>query len=199
MLEVGLRERLRDSDDPYAQKRFFQVPLYLQELLFRVGQTDGSGYTTHPDNYDALVNACLALERVSFITLNYDTLLDQRLFIYSKLDSLVSYTNEKERWVLFKLHGSVNWGRQMNTAALVDAQAGTPVDFINRLFDERREGGVAGTITFRSKGTVEEMRYEGRSLFYPALSVPLGSADELICPKEHVDLLRDRTAGWIRK
>ena len=108
-LEQFLRERLRDSEDPYAQRRFFQVPLYLQELLFSVSRTDGNGYTEHPENYDALVNACLALERVSFVTLNYDTLLDQRLFIYSRLDTLASYIDPNERWALFKLHGSVNW------------------------------------------------------------------------------------------
>ena len=47
-IEDVLRTRLRDSEDQYAVRRYQQVPLYLQHLLFDVSRTDGGGYTTHP-------------------------------------------------------------------------------------------------------------------------------------------------------
>jgi hypothetical protein len=37
--------------------------------------------------------------------------------------------------------------------------------------------------------------YAHGSLFYPALSVPVGEEDELVCPPQHVDFLRERLAA----
>jgi hypothetical protein len=37
------------------------------------------GFTRQPDHYDVLLNLTLPLDRVVYLTLNYDTLLDQRL------------------------------------------------------------------------------------------------------------------------
>lgn len=79
-VEQFLRERLRESDDTYAQRRYRWVPLYLQHLLHAISRTNGTGFTQHPDHYDTLVNAALELDEAVFITLNYDTLLDERLF-----------------------------------------------------------------------------------------------------------------------
>lgn len=189
-IEQFLRERLRDSNDPYARRRFRQVPLYLQDLLLRAGRTNGSGYTRHPDNYDALINAALALDEVVFISLNYDTLLDQRLFAYSPLHSLDAYIAAERNWSLVKLHGSVNWGRPL--AKQTDASISVSTEILNRYFDEAADDEIGSDIVLRDHDNLNHIRYEERVLYYPALSVPLGSADELVCPPAHVRHLRQK-------
>jgi hypothetical protein len=159
----------------------------LQELLFRAGRTNGTGYTQHPDNYDALINAALALEDVVFVSLNYDTLLDERLFVYSPLHTLDTYISAEQNWCLIKLHGSVNWGRPI--ARFTEAHISPRTDVLNRHFDQVADDEIATQIVLRNFEALEDIRYQDRQLFYPALSVPLGSADELVCPPEHVEHL----------
>jgi hypothetical protein len=184
-IERFLRERLRESDDPYARRRFRQVPLYLQELLFNAGRTNGRGFTQHPDNYDALINAALALEDVVFISLNYDTLLDRRLFAYPPgLHSLDAYISPDPNWCLIKLHGSVNWGRPLTRQT--DAHIQPNTEILNSYFDQAADDEIGRDIVLRNHDVLDDIRYEDRRLYYPALSVPLGSTDELVCPPHHV-------------
>ena len=51
-------------------------------------------------------------------------------------------------------------------------------------------GGEIRPLRYRSTGLTD-----GSSVYYPALSVPLGPADELSCPPEHREFLRDRLTG----
>ena len=79
-LEQFLRERMRDAKSEHTRRQYKQIPLYLQHVLNEVSKTDGDGYTRDVDNYNALLNGALEFEKVLFLTLNYDTLLDDRLF-----------------------------------------------------------------------------------------------------------------------
>ena len=70
-------------------------------------------YAPHPDNYDRLVSEALRLDRVAFVTLNYDTLLDKRLEIHAPINAMSDYVSTTRKWSLVKLHGSVDWGRRL--------------------------------------------------------------------------------------
>jgi hypothetical protein len=97
-LERYLREQMSEAKEPYTRRRFRQIPLYLQDVLSTVSDSEGSGFTLDPDNYSALTNRTLELDDVLFLTLNYDTLLDQRLFNYGVLRSIDSYVDSDPRW-----------------------------------------------------------------------------------------------------
>jgi hypothetical protein len=187
-LEQFLRERLRDSPDPYARRRYLQIPLYLQDLLAVVSHD----YTQHPDNFDRVINASLALDRVTFVTLNYDTIFDSRLALQTgQITTLEHYVGE-ERWALVKLHGSVDWARRVNVT-----EVPTIDDRMVRAFTdlgEELEGVLDPEIIFRPIAAMQTFRWDPDipSLFFPALSVPLGTEDELVCPPTHVEVLRHR-------
>jgi hypothetical protein len=198
-LEDFLREQMRDAESTYAQRRYKQIPLYLQHVLFEVSKTDGSGYTRDVDNYNALVNGALEFEKVLFLTLNYDTLLDDRLFNYSPLVDMSSYVTADPRWALVKLHGSVNWGRRASRSWDTPGVMGNrlfaefeyTIEAVNRVIDETPIGGL-GNIELRRNEDLPERRFDGKDVYYPALSVPLGSEDEIVCDEAHQSAARGR-------
>jgi len=193
-LEQYLRDEMANSTNEPTRRRYQQIPLYLQDVLTTVGNTSGSGFTTDPDNYNTLVNASLQLDDVLFLTLNYDTLLDDRLFLYGELESMNSYVTQRT-WALVKLHGSVNWGRRV-----LDLQAPRRL-FINQEFDLLRVNEMFEDLDLQlddqielrhADGSLVSMRADALGAYYPALSVPLGAEDQLVCPSEHLSEARTR-------
>ena len=201
-LEAYLRDQLRRSPYPQLRRRYQAVPLYLQHLLWEAGRS----YARHPDNYDRLVTAALRLQHATYITLNYDTILDRRLAIDAPVDSLDDYIHPERNWSLVKLHGSINWGRPVEGEALHESRlplrmsgAQTFAEAYARLEEDPQLGAE---IVVNSGDSLEEFRlgeviqrtHVGalRQMFYPALSVPLGSEDEIVCPEEHVEHARQQ-------
>lgn len=176
----------------FAQLRFASVPLYLHEWLWRVSRD----YTRQPDNYIALVTETLnRFSDVLFVTLNYDTLLDNVLAAYSPLSTLEDYVAFPREWALYKLHGSVNWGQPV---------AFTPDnylydDYLNGYLSElgrRRRplelNSISPIVRLPDSESLSSYRVSEGGLTYPALSAPLGPDDEIRCPAPHVESLRQR-------
>ena len=135
-LEDFLRDQMAASLSPYTQRRYRQVPLYLQDVL-----DQASSYHTEPDNYNVLVNAALELDEALFRTLNYDTLLDTRFAEYWPLNDRDWYIKADSRWALVKLHGSVNWAWRLNSSRTPEPF--TELDRVRQYRGRRlREAGV---------------------------------------------------------
>jgi hypothetical protein len=107
-LEKYLKEKLKQSAHESDQLAYMQMPMYLQELFWQIGLK----YTQHPTNYDKLANRIARSSRVLILTLNYDTILDDRLATHRMLTTLDNYIGERS-WSLIKLHGSVNWTKKL--------------------------------------------------------------------------------------
>jgi hypothetical protein len=182
-IERFIREQYRDSTNLADRRKYVTIPCYLQDLLHKVSTT----YTTQPDHYDLLVTVLTRLSEVVFVTLNYDTLLDDRLHAtVAPITSLEDYVHHGRNWGLVKLHGSVNWGRAVT-------QRDQPVD----LYDPSPALELAPTIEWRGGfgATLEDLRLApGNAWYYPALAVPVGEEDELVCPREHVAWLKGKLA-----
>lgn len=190
-LESHLRGMYRDADDPYDKRRFFSITLYLQDLLWQASQTD----RVHFDNTDRLVAALLRhFDHICFITLNYDTILDQalgKLDRISKMDDYIGYG----RWSLIKLHGSVDWGYRPEDDVSVDDP---PADLAAHIATTIHLGQRQNVVRANAKS--EPPRYfqvsvlEQEKLF-PALTVPVGEEDEVVCPADHQTFLDERMAS----
>jgi len=124
---------------------------------------------------------------------------------------LDAYIVPGRRWSLIKLHGSINWGREVR-----DGYARRPMnapgwretysDEFAQLED--LEDRLSRDIEFCPGRDLADYRFKasrpGQSsarrqfmeadgiLRYPALAVPLGAEDELVCPPSHVSFLRKR-------
>jgi hypothetical protein len=182
-IEEVIRTRYRDSSHELDQRIFRAILPYLQELLYQVSY----GYTQFPQNYQALVTSLLRLKEVIFVSLNYDLLLDNVLASVDLATASIDwYTQSDRHWSLIKLHGSVNWGRQTGVGAgvFLDPPADLELadDIVVRPADP---GDLWNTRGFSSRGG----SYVPGQLFYPVLSVPIGEANLLACPQEHVAFL----------
>jgi hypothetical protein len=188
---VNNRENMEDVlKDLYGRpslphiKQFLEVPLYIQELLGEVGRRFiRSGVT----KFHTLVNALEGsrFQRVMFLTLNYDLLLEDSLSrIGMTFPSLSTYCRPENRWSLIKAHGSVIWGRRWTSP---EANGPRTAKLIS---------GLTARPTFSNeivllKGYKETDRMVDGSLHYPALAVPMGETKEFVCPQDHVQFAED--------
>jgi hypothetical protein len=110
-LEDHLRDYLRDSVFEHRRRQYWEIPLYLQDVLAGCSHS----FSGDTDGYHRLVDQTLAHPAVAFVSFNYDTLLDRSLSRFDAIDSIDDYiaSQEARRWLLFKPHGSVNWSRRI--------------------------------------------------------------------------------------
>lgn len=183
-LESHLRKMYRDSTDPYDVRRFYSIALYLQDLLWQVSKA-----SVHFDNTDRLVAALLRrFEHVCFITLNYDTILDQALSKLDPLRGLSDYISHS-RWSIIKLHGSVDWGYAPTAKVDVDHPSADLKDLLSPTI--RKGYSSLGGIS--NKEIPRFARSGGKEIkLFPALTVPVGEEDEIVCPEKHQLFLRER-------
>ncbi len=102
---------ISETSKLHRAAQLVEVPLYLTDLFWKASE-----YATPPINYTFLIDQLLdRYDKVAFITLNYDLLLDralsERTYGGPSFTGMRSYV--RDTWALVKLHGSVNWGRRI--------------------------------------------------------------------------------------
>lgn len=104
-----------ESLPAHRKRALNQLPLYLQDLF-----SDISKQLKNSTYYSRFVYRIFDYIdknnfKVTFITLNYDLLLDYAIerVLNKKFDSFGNYSDDLNRWMLVKPHGSVNWFRQI--------------------------------------------------------------------------------------
>ncbi len=136
------------------------------------------------------------MEQATFLTLNYDTLLDTRFAEYAPLNAGDRdwYVANKRRWSLIKLHGSVNWGWAL---PFIDGDASLPrnsTEAFNHIVSHYVEQGfpefnIDDIQVFRMGQELRTTRWDAEftntAVYYPALAMPLGPGDTLVCPSSH--------------
>jgi hypothetical protein len=178
----------RSLNDQRSASQLMAIRFYIRRLIdecethwFR----DSAGVT----NYHALVEALdrwarTNNEHVLYVTFNYDSFLERAVGdeIGLNLSGLGAYVNQ-ERFSIFKLHGSVDWGYPITDAAQSAMPEQTWVirnaaDLVSRL--------DVDSITLRRDWSVGTRG----SAWVPALAVPVRAKSTFQCPNEHLARLR---------
>lgn len=180
---VSLEAILRDLEsDPnvHVKRQYWQVPLYLQELL---GEVSVHYVVSGGTKFDELV---FQIERskydeLLYVTLNYDLFMERALenlygVVFNNLNAYV-----QKKWSFVKLHGSVNWGQRILND---DQRQGHVLPFLDSL-DSNLE--LHDEIVLLPRYQIRE-RTDGH-LYYPALAVPVEGKRLFSC---HLSLV-DRT------
>ena len=135
-------------------------------------------------------------QEVCFVTFNYDTMLEEAVsevlrIAMSNLDEYIA----NPYYSLIKLHGSVNWERELDD--IPSPRGESPQSLIDRA------GKLSITDRYRLV-THFPMLEERGYLVFPALAIPVENKDEFSCPTAHVERLRKLlpsvtrivTVGW---
>ncbi len=191
-------ERIRDLSrtQEHLPRQLLAVRYYLRELI---GETVGKWNKAKPDEMTNFTRLLIRLEpwrqqrqrelsryeRVAIVTFNYDALFDDALrhllpkFPLRAIDDYIS----DPRYALFKLHGSVDWWREVEGSWVAAAgQASPPNYWSTMVFDPPDRYTETGA--FWVGGTSRPC--------VPCLALPTatkGVAD-FACPDAHIDALR---------
>lgn len=180
-------ESLQDQGRDYAERRreLASVRFYLCELLMKV--TDAWSLRTNGvTNYAPLIDEILRLDKsgqeVCLVTFNYDLLLERALCTFPEFemkppeDFLFSHPKLK----VFKLHGSVNWSRTVDTAGKV-CSPGEIIEQADKLEPSARFVPVNAALQWGNPyGSV-----------FPAVAIPVQTKTEnhFECPLAHREYL----------
>lgn len=195
-LLARLQAEATNRPDPERAKQLAAVRFYLQTVVYTstnewAGLCDCTNYLTLLDDIRHQSNG-----RTNLVTFNYDCLLDDAVSRVAGVTpaSLDDYLSLGQ-FSLFKVHGSVNWGRVVasghNTASVNTAEHITALLIENawqiNVSDEYRIV-KAGPPTVR----------HGDVILRPAIAVPVAGKQSFECPPRHIEVLKERLAETTR-
>lgn len=163
----------------------------MQKLL----ENCSNNYPPHNSNYAALINklADNSEIKVTFITFNYDTLLERALskYVNPKLgtDERTIGDYLKGNIPLIKLHGSINWSYKIPTPNGVDNEhqwLSERIEVLAKLNpDDIGIRSPTGTFMYFIDSDGDDDLVP--QMNFPALSIPVSSDKHFSCPTTHLD------------
>jgi len=176
------------KDYPERHRQLAAIRYYLQAMLSECEdrwKTTTNGITNQKTLLDQIARWRKPSEEVCLVTFNYDRMLEDALWgIGLKIRSIGDYVGDPI-YKLFKLHGSVNWGRLLDTPTGPDFDASNSVD---TLID--RAADLKITDEFRLVST-HPVQSDGSDVLVPAIAIPVQSKTHFECPAEHLHVLRE--------
>jgi hypothetical protein len=187
---------------PVRFQQLAAIRFYLRRMLWRCEDrwyNEHRGITNHTALLDRLDMWRPAGEPILLVTFNYDRILERALEQFGQTFNEISHYITSQRFQVFKLHGSVNWGRQVQTQIVTE----------NR--DERDIGREliekAAKLTFmdeyRVLSSCDTVNDRAR-VYWPAIALPVEQKVSFECPATHVSALQEKldhvtrilTVGW---
>jgi SIR2-like domain len=199
-IEEVLQELQSEADrNSRRHTQLAAVRYYLHYVLWQCGQ-NWQGLNNGITNYLTLIDQIEDWrlqqdETVALVTFNYDTLLEDALSTVGlKMKQIDDYVNGHPRYSVFKLHGSVNWGRQVAVGPSMGQSPGASkiaewyIDNVTQL------SITSDYFLVRSSppGLVN-----GVAMF-PAIAIPVESKNQFECPSAHLEKL-ERFLPHVRK
>jgi UDP-2,3-diacylglucosamine pyrophosphatase LpxH len=178
------------DQDPNRVKQLAGIRYYLQSILWwcdESWQNVVHGITNHLELLDTIRHYSKPGETTYLVTFNYDRLIESALSANGlQIRHLPDYiTNEK--WKLIKLHGSINWVREIDNESGGFAQGSEDV-VANALIDKAADLAISQRYRIVNH---HPSSFEGDILLFPAFTIPLQSKSHFECPPEHIRVLEE--------
>ncbi len=188
-------ERIRgeSASQEHLPRQLMAVRYYIRELVAEVVENWVGEAPDRITNFTQLVGGLEpwrqhSRESVAIVTFNYDTLFDEALtnllprFRIEQVENCVA----DERYQLFKLHGSVNWWREVRAEWIDPLRAG------------RTSGtGWATTMCDPPGEFTEDGIFHVSDGMYPpcvpCIAIPMAtkSDSDFVCPPDHIAKLKE--------
>jgi hypothetical protein len=186
-------EELQIASELYRRghQQLAAVRYYLHDMLWTCGEKwlrEARGVTNYRTLLDKIDRSRKPEETVALVTFNYDTLLEPGLRdLGFNIKQISDYVLQNPNYKIFKVHGSVNWGRVVGIVGLE-----------RHAHDNHPEATILHMISIVEKLQVTDSYVltpthpmswvEGQPVF-PAIAIPVRSKSDFECPKEHLDHL----------
>ncbi len=184
-------ERLQEEANHYRERhrQLAAIRYYLHFALWeceRQWESVAQGVTNHKTLLDTIERWRKPEESVCLVTFNYERLLEKSLPVVGvQIGNLSDYISN-QRYQLIKLHGSVDWAREVNT----------PIEKIN----EYNPWQVAYELIENASDLDISQRYRmvaehpigkvGQIALFPALTIPVETKRSFECPHEHFEAVQ---------
>lgn len=185
--------RAEADRDPRRYRQLAAVRYYLQSALYDCEAAWHREATRGVTNYKALLDAIEHTREpegtVCLVTFNYDTMLEAALpdSVGITIRSIGDYVANKSYKVI-KLHGSVNWGREVEP----------PVDHVGAVGDQQlvvelidRAASLKVTERYHVVNQRPIVRLDAQRPLVPAIALPLQRKGGFECPAEHLKALEE--------
>ncbi len=188
-VEQRLEEFNSQSDrDPERHRQLAAIRFYLQVMLSECVDRWNNvtrGVTNYATLLDQIRHSSKG-EETCLVTFNYDTLLDRALGTIGKPIGDINAYISGDEWKLIKIHGSVNWGRELDdvlpSGSLNSEQiAQELIERAPNLKVSQRYRVITSNVV---SGVVKEID------LFPALAIPVETKRHHECPDEHLQALR---------
>jgi len=187
-------EKLREETQAYPEryKQLLSIKFYLQQIIWscqREWNMEIRGVTNYRRLFDE-IQLHRKSEGVSFVTFNYDTLLEDAFQPYKRFDSLADYISAPD-YLVIKLHGSVNWVRSVSMKTEDHDMTTRVIDRADELIPSTEFHLVTDQQAFDAMGNFlgASTSWAGGFACVPAIAIPLQNKDQYECPFYHVTQL----------
>lgn len=189
-VETVLRE-LQEQAVVYPERlrQLMAVRYYLHYVLWRC-EGEWKKAARQVTNYKALLDQINRWRKpdspICLVTFNYDTLLEDAMSVVGpRISRLADYVYGNPAFKVFKLHGSVNWGRKVKG----QLPAGADAWWIARNHIDRA-AELEITEEFVQSDEHPCGGWQGAGLV-PAIAIPVEKKASFECPEEHrLELVR---------
>jgi SIR2-like domain len=176
-----------------ARTELLAVRCYLQKVIANTGRrwleaSRTGGITNQLTLLREIERTRSDDEPVCLVTFNYDLLLENALgqlgYTYVQMDD---YTRTPKLFRLFKLHGSVDWARELKVSFPGNLNTSHEPSFLKYLIENGTEPRETDPFVLRPSTTMEP----GNGLpLLPAIAIPVENKNTFECPRTILDDLR---------
>ena len=184
-------QNLQREAPQHAEKhrQLAAVRFYLHFMLWECESrwaAVAEGVTNYKTLLDRIERYRKGSQPVCLVTFNYDTMLEDALAAFGvRIKALEDYVGD-DRFKLFKLHGSVNWAREVNTPLTNLANIDT-WQAAHELIKNAASLDVSDRFVRVTEHPIGKL---GESAVFPAIALPLESKSGFECPASHVEALK---------
>lgn len=188
-LESAL-EDLQTQAESYPQglRELAAVRCYLHQIITS-SENAWRAVVQGVTNYKSLlreIERTYPTEPVCLVTFNYDTLLEDALRQFKlPITSIEDYTKRHPFYRVFKLHGSTNWAREIETSAQIE-MVSEPEKVIAQLMEQWDQIRVTDRYLFSPHDAVGVV--SGKPMF-PAIAIPVEKKRNFECPQPMLEEL----------
>jgi len=206
----GELQRLQDQAQSYPARhsQLAAVRHYLQQMLWRCEQgwkQSAMGITNFKSLLDMVEQWRHSRnESVCLVTFNYDTLLEDALPVVGlRTTAIADYISAHPQYIVVKLHGSVNWAREIESPVEFQTPQGDP-KIVHEIIRRASELEVSNRYV---QGEPYVTGFHDGTAVFPAIAIPVERKSQFECPPEHLQALRSRlpnvtkviVVGWRAK